>query len=158
MDFFNEARTPAQRRCSAAMFESVATISGDREPATAGADGAGAGAHAVDGAGATATGVAVGATPSVGADTGPPSASGTDWLSHGADPAGAEGRPRSPPTGIDPAETAAAGFALVGATAAGAVAADAGATAAGAVATGVAVEAIPSVGAGLGPPSVSTAE
>ena len=92
------------------MFESVATISGDREPAAAGADGAGTGADAVDGAGATAAevaaaGAAAGTTSSVGADLGLPSASEAGGLSHGADPAGAEGRPRSPPTRAAPAGT-----------------------------------------------------
>ena len=116
-------------------------ISGDKAPAAAEAGGAETGADAVDGAGATAAevaaaGAAAGTTSSVGADLGRPSASEADGLSHGADPAGAEGRPRSPPTGLAPAgataaETTAAGAAAdTGAGAATGTPADAGAAAA----------------------------
>ena len=85
-------------------------ISGDKAPAAAEAGGVETGADAVDGAGATAAevaaaGAAAGTTSSVGADLGLPSASEAGGLSHGADPAGAEGRPRSPPTRAAPVGT-----------------------------------------------------
>ena len=81
MDFFSEASTPAQRRCSEAIFERAAVISDDKAPAAAEAGGAETGADAVDGAGATAAevaaaGAAAGTTSSVGADLGLPSKDG----------------------------------------------------------------------------------